>query len=339
VAEESPRFIFSGNLQRDFVILPDGKVLLDVPGGNVLYAAVGLLIWEPDPPPGLLARVGEDYPQDWLQDFKQHGLDTRGVRILPKAIDLRRFYAFSDQDKFTSEDPVAHFARYGLPFPRSLLGYHEMDGDLDSRVRLLPTSIRQDDLIPEYMDAGAAHLCSMDYLTHSLMPAILRQAAFTTVTLDPSSGYMNPTFWGDVPSIVTGLTAFMPSEQDLRMLFQGRSEDLWEMIEAVSAYGCELVVVKRGKRGQLLYEKANGKRWEIPAYAARVSNAQGAGNALCGGFLAGYRRTYDPLEAILYGNVSASLVVEGNLPFYALEALPGLAEARLEAVRQMVRKV
>jgi hypothetical protein len=42
VTQETPRFIFFGNLQRDFMILPDGKTLLDVPGGNLLYAAVGL---------------------------------------------------------------------------------------------------------------------------------------------------------------------------------------------------------------------------------------------------------------------------------------------------------
>ncbi|WP_322808043.1 PfkB family carbohydrate kinase, partial [Thermanaerothrix sp.] len=65
----------------------------------------------------------------------------------------------------------------------------------------------------------------------------------------------------------------------------------------------------------------------------------GAGDAFCGGFLAGYRQTYDPLAAVLHGNVSASLVIEGSGPFYALEALPGLAQARLEALRDAVSVV
>ena len=56
-------------------------------------------------------------------------------------------------------------------------------------------------------------------------------------------------------------------------------------------------------------------------------------------FLAGYRQTYDPVQAALYGNISASLVVEGVGPFYALDTLPGLPEARLEALRQSVRRV
>jgi sugar/nucleoside kinase (ribokinase family) len=150
---------------------------------------------------------------------------------------------------------------------------------------------------------------------------------------------MTPTYWGDVPALLTGLTAFLPSEDEMRSLFQSRTNDLWEMAEALSAYGCEIIVIKCGERGQLLYDAATRNRWEIPPYPARFSNPIGAGDAFCGGFLAGYRRTYDPLQAVMYGNISASLVVEGNLPTYALEALPGLQEARLEALRQLIRKV
>ncbi|MCX8017774.1 MAG: FprA family A-type flavoprotein, partial [Rhodocyclaceae bacterium] len=42
------------------------------------------------------------------------------------------------------------------------------------------------------------------------------------------------------------------------------------MAEAIAACGCELVVVKRGGRGQMLYDSASRKRWEAPAYPARL---------------------------------------------------------------------
>jgi len=150
---------------------------------------------------------------------------------------------------------------------------------------------------------------------------------------------MNPTYWEDVPALLTGLTAFLPSEEEVRTLFQGRSRDLWEMAEALAAYGCEIIVIKRGENGQFLYDAATRTRWEVPPYPARFTNPTGAGDALCGGFLAGYRLTYDPLQAVLHGNISASLVGEGKDPFYALDALPGLAQARLEALQQNARKV
>jgi sugar/nucleoside kinase (ribokinase family) len=296
-------------------------------------------IWETDPPPALIARVGEDYPQEWLDGFSGHGLSTRGVSVLPEAVDVRFFTAFLSRSTRALDDPVAHFARLGLPFPKALLGYRDTSTMVNSRTRLLPTSLRQGDIPPDFLDASAIHLCPLDYLTHSLLPAVLRQAEFTTVTVDPSPGYMNPTFWGDVPALLTGLMAFLPAEEEVRSLFQGHSDDLWEMAEALAAYGCEIVVIKCGESGQLVYDSAGRNRWEVPSYPARLVNSIGAGDAFCGGFLAGYRRTYDPLQAALHGNVSASLVVEGHLPTYALDTLPGLPEARLEALRQSVRKI
>lgn len=335
----SPRFFIAGRLTRDYIVFSDGRVLLDTPGGNALHAAVGLAVWEPDPPPGVVARVGEDYPQEWLEKYTRCGLDLRGVRMQPEAIDARSFVAFSDRVAHSSDDPVIHFARLGLEFPRALLGYRSNKDQLDSRTRLQPTSLRQGDIPVDYFDATAAHLCPLDYLTHSVLPAILRQRQFTTVTLDPSPGYMNSTFFEDVPALLTGLTAFLPSEEEIRLLFQGRSTDLWEMAEALGSYGCEIIVIKRGESGQFLYDAASHTRWETPPYPARLVNPIGAGDAFCGGFLAGYRRTFDPLEAVLFGNISASLVVEGNDPAYAVDALPGLAEARLEAIRSTVRKI
>ncbi len=333
----TPQFVLMGQLRRDYTILPSDRVLVDVMGGNVLYAAVGAAIWEPEPHLALVARIGEDYPQSWLAEFGKRGFDLRGINILPHEVDVRSFAAYTSRKSRTDEDPVSHFSRLGVPFPRGLLGYQSMSSHIDSKTSLSPTSLRQGDLIPAYTDATAAHICPLDYLTHSLIPAELRQAEFTTVTLDPSAGYMNPTFFSDVPSLVIGLTAFLPSEEELRNLFEGKSKDLWEMAEALASYGCELIVIKRGEGGQLVFDAAAHKRWELTAYPSKVVAPTGAGDAFCGGFLAGFRRTYDPLEAALYGNIAASLVVEGSGPLYALDALPGLAEARLESLRQSVR--
>ena len=335
----SPRFLFAGQLTRDYIILPNGQAITDQPGGNVLYAAVGLAMWERDPPPGIISSVSPDYPKVWLELFACKGLDTRGIRTLAEIIDMRSFAAYMDRETRSSDDIVAHYARWGLPFPKDLLGYKPPASPLDSRTQLHAVSLLQGDIPVDFLGASAAHLCPVDYLTHSLLPAVLRQAEFTTVTLDPSPGYMNPTFWTHVPSLLTGITAFLPSEEEIRSLFIGKSTDLWEMAAALTAYGCDLIVIKCGARGQLLYDAAARVRWEVPPYPARLVNTIGAGDAFCGGFLAGFRRSFDPREAVLYGNISASLVVEGHDFAYALDTLPVLAEARLDALRQNARKV
>lgn len=333
------RFIIAGQLKRDFALIPGGKALVDTPGGNLVYACAGLGVWEPPTQVGLVARVGEDYPRDWLLEFSQRGYDIRGIRVLPEAIDLRSFYVYTDIYTRLNEDPAAHFTRLQQPFPKALLNYNRPRNSYDSRSQLTQTSLRQSDLPADYLDATVAHLCPIDFLTHTLLPAVLRQNGFTIVTLDPSAGTMTPTFWDDMPALVNGLTAFLPNENELRTLFHGRSTNLWEMMEAIANYGCEIVVVKRGEHGQYVYDRATRNHWEVSAYPARVADPTGAGDSFCGGFLAGYRRTYDALQAALYGGVSASLTIEGSGAFYALDALPGLAVARFEALKDGVRKL
>lgn len=337
--QRSPRVLFAGRMTRDYFISAEKKVYLDILGGNLIYAAVGYKIWDKDERPGLIARIGEDYPQHWLDECREQGFDTIGINVLPGKIDLRAFYAYQDRFTRVTGDPVPYFTAIDHPFPKELLDYQEKGDEIDSRTRLLPTSLRQSDIPELYMDANVAHLCPLDYLTHSLLPAVFRQAGFTTVTLDPSPGYMNPTHFTQLPAILTGLTAFMPSEDDLLSLYRGRSEDLWGMAEELASYGVDYIIIKRGEAGQYLYDRSAQRRWEIPSYPIKVRNPTGVGDSFCGGFLAGYLKTYDPVEATLYGNIAAALTAEGTGAFYALEALPGLPEARIEMLRQQVLEV
>ena len=144
--EPTSRFMLAGQTARIYYS-PITAGPLDVPGGNVVYAAVGLAIWEPDHPPAIVARVGEDYPQEWIGLCARRGLDTRGVRVLPQTIDLRSFSAYTSRSTRSLDDPVAHFARVGLPFPKALLGYRNTSSALNSRTHLSAVSLRQGDIL------------------------------------------------------------------------------------------------------------------------------------------------------------------------------------------------
>ena len=331
------RYVIIGKLNRDFILTPEGSAYLDKPGGSLLYAAAGTGVW--DSGIGLVGRVGEDFPQQWINQAKQAGFDTNGIHFLNDAVDLRAFYAYLDFNTCHTDNPVSHFARLGLSFPKILLGYTAPAPVVDNRIQSNPLTIRSSDIPSDYLDATAAHLCPLDFLSHSLLPPALRQGQVTTITMDPSPGYMDPSFWDHIPALVNGITAFITSEQKLRNLFQGRSEDLWEMAETIASYGCGIVIIKRGSQSQYLYERTGGGKWLIPAYPARVCDPTGAGQAFCGGFLTGFRSTYNPLEGALAGNISASLAIEGLGPFYALDTLPGLVKYRKEALRDMVQRI
>ena len=335
----TPRDVIVGELKREFSLSIDEKRIQDAPGGNALYASCGYLVWEKEHSPGICTRVGEDFQHDWLEDFSVRGINTEGVVVLPHALDLRVCYVQEGDQAEIVDDPVAYFSKAGLALPPALIGYFRQSQVSLNRRTSWETSIRESDIPPTYLTATGAHLCHLDYLSHNLLPAILRQQGFSTITMDPDSSYMDPNFLGDIPALMPGLTAFLPSEDDLKNLYKGVSADIWEMAAELGRFGCEMIVIKRGAAGQYLYENASGRKWAIPSYPARVKNPIGAGDAFCGGFLAGYRRTFDPLQAVLYGSVASSLVVEGSGPFFALDAMPGLASARLEHLQEVVQEI
>jgi sugar/nucleoside kinase (ribokinase family) len=339
LANPSPRDLFVGEFNRVFSLFLEDEWVSESIGGSALYAAVGYLIWEREFRPGILTRVGEDFPHQWLDEFSARGVNLEGVTVLPQALDLRRCFLLQDGQSSKVNDPPGAFSRAGLAVPPGLHGFSGHFSFPANRREVRPTSVRESDIPAGYQTATGAHLCPLDYLSHNLLPAVLRRRGFSTITLNPDSSYMDPAFRSDIPGLVTGLTAFLPSEEQLKNLYKGRIVDLWDMAFEVARYGCELIVIKRGSEGQYLYVKATGKKWQIPAYPARVKNSLGAGDAFCGGFLAGYRRTFDPLLAAMWGSVSASLVIEGSNPYFALEALPGLAQARLDYLRGNIKEV
>jgi sugar/nucleoside kinase (ribokinase family) len=334
-----PKDVFVGDLRREFTLTAEDEWILDAPGGSLLYASGGYLVWETEQGPGILTRVGEDYPEIWLDQFTARGVDIRGVVVLPRSMDLRSCTFLERNSVQSTKNPLGYISKRNVSLPKDLIGYANHLSNISNRRERWETAIREIDIPTVYESASGAHICPLDYLSHNLLPAVLRNKGFSIITLDPCSSYMVPDFFGDFPSLVTGLTAIMPSEEDLRNLYKGKAVDLWEIAGDLGRYGCDLVIIKRGSAGQYLYDSASRRKWEIPAYPARVVNPKGAGNAFCGGFLAGFRRNYDPLEGVLYGNVSASLAVEGHGVFFALDALPGLANARLEALRDGVREV
>jgi hypothetical protein len=267
------------------------------------------------------------------------GIDTSGVKILPNSIDLRDFIAYDAEYEVSRGSPVSQFARRHLPFPKELLGYQPPADPQEDPRRPEPLSPTASEVPIHYRDARAVHLCPFDFVSHHQLVTSFKAFGVTTLTLDPAAGYMVPSFLQDLRVVLGALTAFLPSEGKLRSLFWGQTNDLWEMLESIGSYGCEIVVVKRGSQGQAIYDVKGRHKWEIPAYPARPADPTGAGDTFCGGFLAGYKRTYDPLEAALHANVSASLKVEGTGAFYTLSVLEGLAEARLGALRELVREI
>jgi sugar/nucleoside kinase (ribokinase family) len=335
-----PVFVIAGKLNREYILPPSGQPVLDSPGGSLLYAAGGLAVWG-DTSAGLLGRVNEDYPRQWVDNLEELGFDTRGICTVHELenVDFRSFVAFTDSNERNNSNAVSHFARRQLAFPKSLLGYQVPDESRKDPHKPELVSPAALDTPKDYREIRYVHLCPFDFISQSQMVNLFRGGSDQIISLDPDPGYMIPGFWRDLRLVLQGVTIFHPSEDELRALFWGETNDLWEMARKISEYGPQIIVIKRGLQGQMLYDVTGNHRYEIPAYPSRIADPIGVGDAFCGGFLSGFQRTNNPLMAALHGSVSASLKIEGSGPFYALGVLPGLANARLLSLKEMVREV
>jgi sugar/nucleoside kinase (ribokinase family) len=324
-----------GGLRRDYYLTADGPPRLGVLGGSGAYAAAGAFVWADEV--CIYSRLGDGFPEPLLDQLKKKGIRLDGLSHRPEGTESRRFFAYEAGGRRVASNPAAHFLRIGEPLPKDLLDYPAPGTDDPS---LIPGGA--DTYLPADLPAGpvagcAFHLCPADYRTHLLLPAHLRAAGAGPLTLDPAPGYTKLDYESALRGLISGLDAFLPSAEEARELMRLADLGPFETAEAIAAFGCRFVAVKHGAGGSCVWDREAGRGWHVPAYPARVEDPTGAGDAYCGGFLAGLRLTGDALEAALRGTVSASLAIEGAGPLFALGALPGLARARLDALRPLVR--
>ena len=320
-------FLFIGGLREDYCITHDGQVHLGIVGGNAVYSAVGAAIWSTSA--GIISRVGSTFSRTWLAKLEEAGIDVHGVKILSEPHSNITFYAYLSAEERVDTNPASHFLRIGEKLPKQLLNYRSSTEGQDLRNRYAPLAVRPEDLGNRLRFARGAHLAPADFLTHVTLPHRLRELGVSLITLDPSERYMQPAFIKDLPGMMRDLDAFLPSEADAKAFFKPDELDGWEMAEAFGAMGCRYVIIKRGARGQLVWDQLTRRRSMVPAYPARVRDVTGAGDAFCGGFLVGLDETGDVVEAALRGSISSSLTIEGTGALFALDALPGIAQARL----------
>jgi hypothetical protein len=331
------RFVIAGRIDRDYILPITGPAQIDVLGGNLPYAAMGLNLWGETA--GLLARVGQDFPLERLDRLESLGFNLSGIKVLSQPMDSRRFMAHIDPATTHYQNPVQHFADRGLRYPLELLGYRSNIQNHSSRTEPLPQTIQISDIPEDYLYASAVHICPIDYLSHLVLPSVFRQGQTSNITLSSTPGYMDPSFWEEIPGLLSEITAFITSEGEIRNLFLGRQTDLWEMANNLGEFGPEYVIIHTKTLGYYLYDRERNKRWTVPDYQSRVIDPTGADDAFAGGFLAGYREFYDPLEAAVMGSIAASVVVEGSGVYYAADTMPELVKARQMALKGLVREV
>ena len=328
-----PDAVLVGRLQREYILPAAAPACLDGLGGNLAYAAAAFASWGGRA--GLVSRVSADFPLDRLNRLESLGFLLDGVHAVTEPLDSRYFKAYGEGNKAYFDNPITHFAERQLPFPPELMGYQPRR-KYCSKTDYESNSFRVTDMPRPFLEAKAAHICPIDFISHKILPSVLKAGMIQTLTMRACTCYMDPIFWEDIRALISDLTTFAMTDVQALKLFQGRSVDLWEIAEHLAGYGPEAVLVQTGDGTTRLYDRISHKRWVLPAYRARINDPTGMLDAFDGGFLAGFQQSREPLEAALCGSISASMSGEGSGPNFLLECLPGLKEMRLQVLRQQI---
>lgn len=325
---EQPLFAVLGCLTLDGVVTASGDRFRRVCGGNALYAAAGVAIWERRV--GIVTRAGSDYPHGCLQAFQDEGIALEGVHRVTDRPGLHVAFAYRPDGSRSRALPPEVLA--AIPAEER----SSFKDDTHEEERYLSFTPESSDIPASWLDGlVGVHLPQLRKDSQAtLVDALHRSHPYLRITLDAwhETAGLEPAD----RSLLEGVDAFLPSEEDAQQLRPGFLAP--EAARDFQSHGARHVVIKLGDAGCLV-RTADGETWHVPAYPARIVDVTGAGDAFCGGFLVGLHETGNPVVAAALGTVSASFIVEHATAADALAVDRPAAEARLEELTQRIEQV
>ena len=299
------------NVIIDDIVLWDGRTYMGTLGGSGSHAVVGMRTWN-DAPLGLVGYLGDDAPEPFVAHLQRLGVS-----------------------------PVGLVHRAGLPTPRAWQLF-ETDGKRTEVFRtslseFVANQVRFDELNAELKQSSGFHVQwggSMKETTR-----LVRQLKMTNpsavVVFEPIDDFLGLDRAAWAP-LLRECDVFLPNLEEAATL-TGKSSPA-DMATVLLDWGADRIVIRMAEQGIWVQDR-RGNRWQIPAVPTQVVDVTGAGNAFCGGLLAGLVEDLPFLETALRGLVGASFAIEQvGVP----ETLvPGSPEAfrRLDWARDQVRNM
>jgi hypothetical protein len=326
--------IIAGCFFNETIINLEDQVFLNRPGGEVLYAAAGFNLLQKNA--GLVSTISNDESIEWINEFGNFPINFLGINKASVHFDQKRFYANKKTGEVETANPQKHFFKIGVSLPKYLLGYSSPQSGIDKRNSPTFSSLKPTNIPEIFLQAHNLILCPIDYYTHSLIPPYFRSKTDGNVILCASNGYMHPSFWYEIPALIRGSAAFLTTEHQIRNLFLGKTDDIWDMTAYLANCGVEIISVFGKERSAFIYDGSSKNKIFIPFFPSKAIDLIGTYATFCGGFGAGFTTHFDPIRAGLMGVVTASINIEGSTPLHTFRALPELANARLEALKSMI---
>ncbi|GCE13271.1 PfkB family carbohydrate kinase [Tengunoibacter tsumagoiensis] len=275
-------------------ILVVGSVALDtvetpfrreegVLGGAASYFATAASLYSGV---NLVAIVGSDFPQEYLEYWKQRGIDLTGLQIEEgKTFHWSGRYHLDMNTRDTLDTQLGVFADFHPVVPA------------------------------QYLNSPLVFLANIQ---PTLQLEVLNQVSSPRLTvLDTMELWIN-TAYDELTEVMKRVDVLLISEEEIRQYTKQPS--VLVAVRQLFEMGIRYVVVKLGSYGALLFG-TDGTYFSAPSYPLEeVQDPTGAGDSFAGGFL-GYLSTVEPQadqhysvddlkRAVVHGNITGSFACE-----------------------------
>jgi sugar/nucleoside kinase (ribokinase family) len=298
----TPSLAVFGNFTIDDLVFADGSTRWAVPGGSAIYAAFGSSLWTAHP--SIVAPLGGDYPAELLYER----LDMSRCRHVPRTLRNWGLYEEDGTRHFISRSASRNWSEF-CPKPEDALSGHQT----------------------------AAHIAPMPHDIAVGLIRELRRAGPLTISLDlDDHDLVGKAGVEATMELLRETDLFLPSLQDVRTLFGGAETlEVLRRLRSVAPH-VALIALKCGAEGVIAHAAGCSEWIHVPVVPVQLVDATGAGDAFCGGVLAGFAKKADPIAALLSGVVAASFCVEGLGLAGLFAATEEKVSARLAALRPCV---
>jgi ribokinase len=321
----APDVVTVGGVLVDHVATAGGALRRGQIGGNALYSAAGAALW------GLraavCAHVPANYPAEALALLTAAGLDLSAVRRAKESVEFEEWFFYrpdgSRRDQLHASAAEAEAHGMGGPFasPAAIAAFEAHLSAREPQGLTYGAFRRRHPIAPEDVPAGCwqaigVHLAA-NGVAEQIALARAARARGMIATWDPGPRAVD--FGPEALSEILGLVdAALPSETELAALMPGLAPAA--ALVALKPRARGFVAVKLGAEGVLVLTHRMDQPRRIPATPSDVIDLTGAGDAFCGGVLAGLCRGEDALEASRRGVAGAGVAVSTSGPLALLAA-------------------
>lgn len=292
-----------GTIAFDTVETPRGRVDRAI-GGSGTYASLAASFFTK---PRLIGVIGDDFPEEYLELLRAHGVDTRGVK-------REKGKSFFWHGRYEQDVNVRE--------------------TLVTELNVLETF--RPELPPEYADSRFVFLANID---PALQLEVLDAVPAAEFTMADTMNFWIDTTPGALDKVIGRVDALMINESEARQL--GGDSNLIRSARTVQRRGPKTVIVKKGEHGVMML--CGGDMFSLPAYPLEdVFDPTGAGDSFAGGFMGclAAAGSADPgalRTALLAGTAAASICCEDFSVNKIKLAQPGEIRARAHQLTEMTR--